>query len=45
MAKILQDTYMKYLQNHNIADILIMNLIIVSYMELVKEYPFDIGGE
>jgi hypothetical protein len=34
-----------YPQNHTIAEIVIMNLIIVSDMELIIEYyPFDIGG-
>ncbi len=30
-------------QNHNIADIVIMNLIIGSDVELIIGYPFDIG--
>ena len=33
-----------YPQNHNIADIVIMNLIIVSNVELIIGYPFDIRG-
>ncbi len=33
-----------HLQNHNIADIVIMNLIVVSNVEFVIGYSFDIGG-
>jgi hypothetical protein len=33
-----------YLQNHNITDVVIMDLIIVSDVELFLGNPFDIGG-
>ena len=33
-----------YPQNHNITDLVIMDLIIVSDVELILGNPFDIGG-